>query len=147
MWRPCLLTDPDGMRNFIDNLPQMLPTKFQIIWSSSFRREDFQKSTNQKEELPVAAMVVNESGRNEHSFQRTTHICFLPSFGSFGPAISEEKNYKNQPIRNKSRLWRPCLITDRGEMSKLYRGAFINASYQVSVHLAKEFQRRRFLKI
>ena len=32
---------------------------------------------------------------------------------------------------------------DRDEMSKLYRGPFIDASYQVSVHLAKGFQRRR----
>jgi hypothetical protein len=28
----------------------------------------FQKSTNQKQEWPVAAMFVNGSGRNEHSF-------------------------------------------------------------------------------
>jgi hypothetical protein len=33
------------------------------------------------------------------------------------------------------------------EMSNLYRGPAIDASYQVSVHLAKRFQRRRFLKI
>ena len=32
---------------------------------------------------------------------------------------------------------------DRDEMSKLYRGHSIDASYQVSVHLAKGFQRRR----
>jgi hypothetical protein len=32
-------------------------------------------------------------------------------------------------------------------MSNLYRGPAIDASYQVSVHLAKRFQRRRFLKI
>jgi hypothetical protein len=32
-------------------------------------------------------------------------------------------------------------------MSKLYREPSIDASYQVSVHLAKQFQRRRFLKI
>jgi hypothetical protein len=31
-------------------------------------------------------------------------------------------------------------------MSKLYRGATIDASYQVLVHLVKRFQRRRFLK-
>jgi hypothetical protein len=31
-------------------------------------------------------------------------------------------------------------------MSNLYRGHAIDASYQVSVHLAKWFQRRRFLK-
>jgi hypothetical protein len=30
-------------------------------------KEDFKKSTNQKQELPVVAMFVNGSGRNEHS--------------------------------------------------------------------------------
>jgi hypothetical protein len=32
---------------------------------------------------------------------------------------------------------------DWDEMSNLYRGPSIDASYQVSVHLAKGFQRRR----
>jgi hypothetical protein len=36
---------------------------------------------------------------------------------------------------------------DRDEMSNLYRGPAIDASYQVSIHLTKRFQRRRFLKI
>jgi hypothetical protein len=32
-------------------------------------------------------------------------------------------------------------------MSNLYRGPSIDASYQVSDHLGKRFQRRRFLEI
>ena len=32
---------------------------------------------------------------------------------------------------------------DRDEISNVYRGPSIDASYQVSVHLAEEFQRRR----
>jgi hypothetical protein len=35
------------------------------------------------------------------------------------------------------------LLMNRDKMSKLYRGPSIDASYQVSVHLAKRFQRRR----
>jgi hypothetical protein len=35
------------------------------------------------------------------------------------------------------------LLMDRDEMSILYRGPSIDASYQVSVHLAEGFQRRR----
>jgi hypothetical protein len=31
----------------------MLPTKFRFIWSSGFRGEDFKKSVNQKQELPM----------------------------------------------------------------------------------------------
>ena len=92
----------------------------------------------QKRELPVAAMFVKGSGRNEHSLQRTFYRCFLPNFGSFGQAVSEEKIFFNLPIRNKNCLWWPCLLMDRDEMSNLYRGPSINASYQVSVHLASE---------
>jgi hypothetical protein len=39
----------------------------------------------------MVAMFVNESERNGQSFCRTCHRCFLPSFGSFGKAASEEK--------------------------------------------------------
>jgi hypothetical protein len=38
-------------------------------------------------------------------------------------------------------------VNGSDEMSNLYRGPPIDASYQVSVHLAKQFQRRRFKKI
>jgi hypothetical protein len=34
-------------------------------------------------------------------------------------------------------------LTDRDKMSNLYRGPSIDASYQVSVHLAEGFQRKR----
>jgi hypothetical protein len=71
----------------------------------------------------------------------------LSSFGLFDQTVSEEKNLKNQPIRNKNRLWRPCLLLDRDRMSILYRGPSIDASYHISDHLDKRFQRRRFLEI
>ena len=144
----------------------MLPIKFWFIWPSSFRGEEFKKSANQKQELPmvamfangselneqclqrtfqgcflrfgsfgkaaseekiiqkstnqkqewsVAAMFVNGSGRNEQSLQRTCHRCFLPSFNSFGQAVSEEKILKNRPIRNKNCLWRPCFVNGSGQ--------------------------------
>jgi hypothetical protein len=38
-------------------------------------------------------------------------------------------------------------LTDQNGMSSLYREPSIDASYQISVHLAKQFQRRRFLEI
>jgi hypothetical protein len=40
---------------------------FRFIWPSGFRVEDFYKSANQKQELPVVAMFVNGWGRNEQS--------------------------------------------------------------------------------
>jgi hypothetical protein len=121
----------------------MLPTKFRFIWPSGFRGEEFKKLANQKQELPVVAMFVNGSGQNVQSLERTAHRCFLPSFRSFGQTVSEEKIFKNRPIRNMNCLWWPCLLMDRDEMSILYRGPSIDASYQVSVHLVEGFQRRK----
>jgi len=55
--------------------------------------------------------------------------------------------FRYRPIRNKNCLWWPCLLTDRDEMINLHRGHSIDASCNVSVNLAKRFQRRRFNKI
>jgi hypothetical protein len=99
--------------------------------------------TNQKQELSMAAMFVNGSARNEQSLYKTFHRYYLPSFRSFGQAVLE-KNFRNQPIRNRNIIWQPRLLTDRNEMSCLYRGPSIDAPCQVSVHLGKWFQRRWF---
>jgi hypothetical protein len=57
--------------------------------------------------------------------------------------LFQRRFFLNQPIRNKNYLWRPCLLTDPDEMSILYRGHAIDANFQVSLHLAEGFQRRR----
>ena len=104
---------------------------------------------------------------------RAFHRCFLPSFSSFGWGVLEvyvsviqfiancillisifklelspfpQKNrffFRKHTIINMNCLWRPCLLMDRDEMSNFNRGPSIDASYQVSVHLAEGFQRRR----
>ena len=116
-WQPCLLTDRDEMSNLHRG-----------------------HSIDDSYQVSVVAKFVNRSGRNEQSSQRIFHRCFLPSFGSFGQAVSGEI-LKNRP--NKNCLWRPCLVMDHNKMCTLQRGPSIDASYQVSVHLAKRFQRRR----
>jgi hypothetical protein len=68
----------------------MLPTKFRFIWQCSFRGEDLKKLANQKQELPVAAMFVNGSGRNEQSLYRTlnqTHFCASTKPGAEFPML------------------------------------------------------------
>jgi hypothetical protein len=105
----------------------------------------FFKSANEKHELPMAAMFVNGSELNEQSLLRG-----LSNDASYQVSIHLAKRFqrriffRNQPIRNKNCLWRPSLLTDQDEMINLYRGHYIDASYQVSVHLAKRFQKRRF---
>ena len=66
------------------------------------------------------------------SYQAPVHLAKQFQRGRF---------FRNQPTRNKYYLWGSCLLTDWNEMSKLYRGPSIDFSYQVSVNLAKQFQR------
>ena len=73
----------------------------------------------------------------------TFHRCFLPSFGSLGNVVSEEKIFRNRPIRNKNCLWQPCL-TNWEEINIFHREPSVDAFYQISVHLVKRFQTRRF---
>ena len=126
----------------------MLPTRFRFIWLSSFKGKDFFRnqpirnkncmwwpclltdldemsnlhrghSIDASYQVSVVAMFVNQSGQNEQFSQRTFHSCFLPSFGSFGQAVSKEKIHKNRPIRNKNCLWWPCLVMDHNKMCTL----------------------------
>jgi hypothetical protein len=55
--------------------------------------------------------------------------------------VSDWSISKNLLKHGRRHLWN---VLDRDEMSSLYRGPPIDASYQVSVHLANRFQRRRF---
>jgi hypothetical protein len=60
------------------------------------------------------------------------------------PSGFGEDFFRNLPTRNKNCLWQPCLLSKRDKMSNVYKVPSIDASYYVSVHLAKPFQRRRF---
>ena len=59
-----------------------------------------------------------------------------------GKQFQRRRFKKNWPIRNKNCLWWPYLLMDWDEIGNLYRGPSIDASYQVSVHLAEGFQRK-----
>jgi hypothetical protein len=60
-----------------------------------FQRRRILKISQSEKRIACGAMFVNGSGQNEQSLQRTFHRCFLPSFGSFGQVVSEEKIFRN----------------------------------------------------
>jgi hypothetical protein len=60
--------------------------------------------------------------------------------------FQRRRYFKTKPIRNKNCLWWPYLLMNRDEMSNLYRRPSKDAPYQVSIYLAKRFQRRRFFR-
>jgi hypothetical protein len=110
----------------------MLLTKFHIIWPRKAVLE-IEKSSPLK---PLCQMNQNLEGSiYGRSSITTAHSIPIrlqtwppqiilvsdPSFGSFGKAVSEEKIFRNRPIRNKNCLCRPCLLMNRDEMTTLYR--------------------------
>ena len=104
----------------------------------------FQKSTNQQQELSVVDMFVNGSGLNEQSLQRAFHSCYLSSFGSFCQAVSEE-TIVYESTNQQHELPVLAMFVNRSKISNLYRWPSIDATYHVSVHLAKRFRSRRFV--
>ena len=126
----------------------MLPIMLRFIWQSGFRGEDFfrNRPIRNKNYLWWPCLLTNRAKMSnlyrgpsiDASYQVSVHL---------GNRFQRRRFFRNQPIRNKNDLWWSCLSTDRDEMSNLYRGPPIDASYQVSVHLGKQFQRRRFKKI
>ena len=138
------------MSIFKEDLPRMLPTKFWVLihLAKQFQRRRF---------------FINQPIRNKNGLwwpclltdrDKMTNLYRGPSIDAsyqisvhLGKSFQRRRFFRNQPIRNKNGLWQPCLSTDRDEMSNLYRRPSIYAYYQVLVHLAMRFQRRRFLKI
>ena len=124
--------------HFVHDLPYIIPTKKQFIVSPSLKRFfKFQPIRNKNCPWRPCFCPIGLKWRNLRG---------LSNYPLFGQTVSE-KNFRNWPTRNKNCLWRQCLLTNWDKMSNLYRGPSIDASYQVSVHLAKQFQKRKCLEI
>jgi hypothetical protein len=99
----------------------VLPTKFQFIWLSSFREEYLKKSTNQKQELLIAAMFVNGSGCNSQSA------------------------WPNGPKLGRKHLWKVLYGNCSFSFDPLTNMAVIGmgASHQISVHFGKAVSEKK----
>jgi hypothetical protein len=83
--------DQDKMSNLYRGPSIDVQYQVSVHLVKRIQRKRFFKSANQKQQSPVVVMFVNGSGQNEQSLYRTFHRCSIPSFGSFGQAVSEEK--------------------------------------------------------
>jgi hypothetical protein len=87
----------------------------------------------------MAAMFVNGSGRTSNLYRGPSKDASYQVSIHLAKRLQRRRFFIDEPIRNENCLWQPCMQSDRDEMSNLYRGPAIDASYQVSIHLAKRF--------
>ena len=107
---------------------------FRFIWPSGSEEKITQKSSNQKQEFPVAAIFVNGSRRNSQSLQRTFQGCFLPNFYSFGQEISEEKIFVQKTTNQKQELSMAAMFVNRSgrndqSLQRTFQGCFLPNFY------------------
>jgi Zn-finger protein len=116
LWWPCLLTDQNGMS---DSLREpSIDASYQVsVYLAMLcqRRRFLEIDQSEKKNCLWWPCLLTDWDKMSNLYKRTFHRCFLPSFGSFGHAVSEEKIFRNRPIRNKNRLWWPCLLMDMGQ--------------------------------
>jgi hypothetical protein len=125
----------------------MLPTKFRFIWPSGFRGEDcFRNQPIRNKNCLWLPCLLTDRDKKSNVYRESSIDASYQDSVHLAMWFQRRRYFRNQPIRNKNCLWRPCLLTDLDEMSNLYRGPSKDASYQISIHLAKQFQRRRFFR-
>ena len=98
----------------------MLPTKFQFIWESGFRGEDFFRNQPIKNKNGLwwpCLLTDRDEMSNLHSgpFIDASYQISVHSAKRF----QSRRFFLNRPIRNKNCLWWPCLLMDRDKMSNL----------------------------
>jgi hypothetical protein len=98
---------------FIDNLPRMLPTKCWFIWTNGFREEDFLEINQSERRIACESHVCERIGTKLAIFIKNLPRMLPTKFRFIWPSgFRGDDFFRNQPIKNKNCLWRPCLLTD-----------------------------------
>jgi Zn-finger protein len=113
LWWPCLLTDQNGMSD--SHREPSIDASYQVsVYLAMLcqRRRFLEIDQSEKKNCLWWPCLLTDWDKMSNLYKRTFHRCFLPSFGSFGHAVSEGKIFRNRPIRNKNRQWWPCLLME-----------------------------------
>ena len=111
------------------------------------RKSCFRNQTIRNKNCLWQPYLLTDWDKMSNFYKRTFHRCFLPSFGSFGHAVSEEKIFRNRPIRNKNRLWWPCLLMDMGQNEQSLQRTFHRCFLPSFGSFGQRLQKRRIFKI
>ena len=125
----------------------MLLTKFQLILAKQFQRRRFLEIDQSKTRIAWQPCLLMDQDEMSNLYRGPSIDASYQISYHLAKWFQRKSCFRNRPIRNKNCLRWPHLLTDQNGMSISHRGPSIDASYHVSVHLAKLFQSRRFLEI
>ena len=97
-WRPCFLTNPNGLNNLGRASPKehfckIILKSVQWFWTRRFLKF-FIKIYKENKPSPLAAMFFDESKWLEQSCNRITKGTFLQNYIEIGPVVSDKKIFK-----------------------------------------------------
>jgi hypothetical protein len=143
MWRPCLLMDQNKTNScyrgsFID-----APYPVSVHLAKRFQRRGFFRNQPIRNKNCLWwPCLLTDRYETSNPYRGPFIDASDPVSVHLAKRFQRRGFFRNQPIRNKNCLWRPCLLRDRDLMSKLYRVPSINVSCQISVYMAMRLQRR-----
>ena len=85
-------------------------------------------------------LLTDQEEMSNHYREPSIHASYQVSI-HLAKRFQMRRVFRNRPIRNKNCLQQSCLLMDLDKISNLHRGPAIDASHQVSVHLAKQFEK------
>ena len=145
LWRPCLIMDQNEMSNLYRR--HSIYASYQVSYhlvKRLQRKRCFRNWPFRNNNCLWLPCLLTDQNRMSNSYRG-------PSIdASYYVSVHSNKLFQSSTFleidqsEKKNCLWWPFLLMDPGEMSSLYWGTPIDASYQVLVHLRKRFQRSRF---
>jgi len=113
LWRQCLLTDRDEMSNHYREPSIDASYQVSVHWTKRFWRTIFLEIDQSEKRIACDGHVFKRIRMKWTTFIEViprmipTKFWFIWESGCRG-----EHFFRNQPIRNKNCMWRPCLLTD-----------------------------------
>ena len=148
LWQPCFLSDRDEMNKLHKgpNIDASCKVWFHLV--KRFQRRRFLKIQPIRiKNYPWRPCFLSDRDEMTKLYKGPPIDASCKVWFHLAKRFQRRWFFKTQPIRIKNCPWRPFFLSDQDEMNNLYKGPPIDASYKVWFHLAKRFQRRRFLKI
>ena len=153
-WRPCFLTNPNGLNNLGTGSPKEHFCK--IIWKlvQWFLTRRFLKFSiliyRENKPRPLAAMFFDESKWLEQSWYRITKGTFLQNYMEIGPVVSDKMIFQVFLYRYIGKIspapWRPCFLTNPNGLNNLGTGSPKEHFCHIILQSFQWFLIRRFFK-